>query len=355
MIDLLSTDAKVFVACAGAGIGLIQDLWRTPGASAYFVGAAVPYAKEETDRFLGFVPENYCSAETAIDLAIASFLRAARVGEHPVGVGITGVVASTSIHRGDHRVHVAAISRSRALQATRVLMKGVGLSKRASDDCMATVIADAALRMAAGLLSPIDPPPEPVADEALLTRVLARPLYAADGRRETAVDATTSVLFPGAFNPLHVGHVEMARAVEKQTGKRVVFELCCTPPHKDGVPAADALRRAAAINAAGHDLMMTREALYIDKARRSPGAGFVIGADAAVRMLDPKWGPEPKKLIREFETLETTFYVFDRGDVGRAQMWDAAGGATARNTALFQMMSGRWDVSSTELRGNGVG
>jgi hypothetical protein len=51
--------------------------------------------------------------------------------------------------------------------------------------------------------------------------------------------------------------------------------------------------------------------LFIDKARKHPGAHFAIGADTFDRMLNPKWGPvEP--MIAEFRSLGTRFYVAPR-------------------------------------------
>lgn len=350
MYELLSTNAKVYVAACGAGIGLIRDLWATPGASAYFVGATVPYAKEETDRFLGFAPEQYVSPETAIDLSIAAFLRAALCGENPIGVGITASIAGKAIHRGDHRgeIHVLA-RRVKDVSLLVKLEKDTGLGARVCDDYAISDRAEDLIRHALKL---------PMLDKELAVLLAntkdqvewkglyERPVFCADGRREKDIDPKKTALFPGAFNPLHVGHKAMAAAVERATGRRVVFELSTTTPHKEAVSVAELLYRVAHINAAGHDAIITEGLpLYIDKARRWPSVHFCIGADAALRMLDPKWGPEVEPMLADFAMLETRFLVFERGESTLEQIW---GSGIYRS--IFYKMNGAWPVSSSELR-----
>lgn len=349
MHELLSTNAKVYVAACGAGIVLIRELWATPGASAYFVGATMPYAKEEADRFLGYTPEQYVSPETAIDLSIAAFLRAARYGESPIGVGITASIAGKEVHLGDHRgeIHVIA-RRPKDVSLFVPLEKRSGLTARMIDDWEISLRAQDLIRHAARL------PMIDVELEAQLAETDARvewkglserPVFCADGRREKDIDPKKVALFPGAFNPIHVGHMSMAAEVERQTGKKVVFELLATTPHKEPVSAAELLYRIAHINKAGFDAILTEGIpLYIDKARRWPGIDFCIGADAAMRMLDPKWGPEVDSMLREFECFGSRFYVFERNGV------DGLKSTSSRVPLVFQWLKGSWPVSSSELR-----
>ena len=69
------------------------------GSSAYLSGATFPYAPEEQEELLGFMPEHFCSREAAVDLASAAYMKAYRFGgKKPVGVGITASVASEKEH-----------------------------------------------------------------------------------------------------------------------------------------------------------------------------------------------------------------------------------------------------------------
>src|SRR5262245_39626243 len=117
--------ARVYVASTGAGAGLQGMLWRLPGSSSFLVGASFPYAAEATDEFLGFRPDHYCSPDTALDLATEAFLRAG-AGEQAIGIGLTASVATTAIHRGAHRIHIAWITARGACGHDLTLEKGAG-------------------------------------------------------------------------------------------------------------------------------------------------------------------------------------------------------------------------------------
>lgn len=352
MYELLSTNAKVYVAACGAGIGLIRDLWATPGASAYFVGATVPYAKEETDRFLGFTPEQYVSDDTGRDLAVSAFLRASLQGPYPIGIGITASIASKQPHRGEHRAFIWVMRREypELTKTSTTFTKRIGRIERVLNDedisCEAGDLLRNALHLEMWDKEQEERLNQPGPVQSTRSRILERPVFCADGRREKDIDPKKTALFPGAFNPLHVGHKAMAAAVERATGRRVVLELSTTTPHKEAVSAAELLYRVAHINAAGHDAIITEGLpLYIDKARRWPGVHFCIGADAALRMLDPKWGPEVEPMLVDFAMLETRFLVFERGESTLEQIW---GSGIYRS--IFYKMNGAWPVSSSELR-----
>ena len=58
-------------------------------------------------------------------------------------------------------------------------------------------------------------------------------------------------LFGGSFNPIHNGHIDMARRVKEQFGlSRVLFMVAKDPPHKEllgNVSAEARLRTAEAV------------------------------------------------------------------------------------------------------------
>ena len=357
----------VFVAATGAGAGMQAALWEVPGSSAYLAGAAFPYAAHEVERFLGFRPARFCAEETALDLAIAAYLRAREAAGAeesaavPLGLGLTASVASLTAHRGDHRVVVATLSpRGAAIWSAR-LEKGSGAAQRSGDGHLADELGLHALLVAAGVAGGQAPTVgaeisrRDASDDEVRSRILARPAFAPGGRRTTvsAEEARVSALLPGSFDPFHAGHRMMADAVEQQCLRRVIYTITADPVHKPRLRAIELLDRVASI-AAQPGIPRTvaitcADPLFIDKARRFPGAGIVLGVDALMRMLDPAWGPRIAEMLDDFRSLGTRFYVVGRrlGD-----RWITLDDVPVPDAFadLFEAVEGRLDVSSTALR-----
>jgi len=109
MESLLDKNVSVYTACAGVGAEIPKELWVI-GCSKFLVGSQFLYDRSTTDEFLGFAPESYSSAETAMELAMASYRKAfLDDGREPIGLGVTGTVASNRIFKGGQRVHLAVM------------------------------------------------------------------------------------------------------------------------------------------------------------------------------------------------------------------------------------------------------
>jgi len=311
--NLLEANRRIYVVATGAGAGLQKLLWDVPGISKVLAGAEFPYAADATDRFLGFVPERYCSIETAIALAMEAYYRAFQLQRAgAIGLGLSASVASAAEHRGDHRIFAATVSDDDCrLYAVR-LSKGSGPDARARDGDICDRLGLAALLHAAGQAE--EPSPisgmiefhsERCADRALSV-LLEHPLFTrAAKRRPAPANGNGLTLFPGAFNPPHDAHYWMARE------HSATFHVTIDPPHKPPLGVAEIIQRAKLLE--GYDRIFTRDdPLYIDKARRFPGARILLGADALVRLLDPAWGQEIEPMVQEFRSLGIRFLVADR-------------------------------------------
>ena len=314
--SLLESGYRIYVAATGAGAGIQQELWNVPGISKVLVGADFPYAKEATDRYLGYSPDHYCDRETAVALAMESYTRAWSAGTYALGLGLTATVATKDIHRGEHRVHAAVIRDGFCKVWTVVLDKHDG-SMREEDGRTSDLIGISAIREAihvdsfeVALEARQFPPVRSVesfdATSLALKNILARPLFTSTGKRlQAPANGNGLVLFPGAFNPPHEGHFWMANEHE------AMFQITLDAPHKPSLSVTDVLQRAKLLE--GHDrLFTTGDPLYLDKAKRFPGSSILIGVDAIQRMLDPKWGLEIPAMLDEFRKLGIKFLVADR-------------------------------------------
>ena len=95
-------------------------------------------------------------------------------------------------------------------------------------------------------------------------------------------------ILPGAFDPLHAGHVGMWRSAKRLLGYSVEFELSVHNVDKRSLGAAQIARCAGQFQA-GMSLWMTKAATFVEKSILFPGATFVVGADTIIRLADPKY------------------------------------------------------------------
>ncbi|CAM9486106.1 unnamed protein product, partial [Hapterophycus canaliculatus] len=144
-----------------------------------------------------------------------------------------------------------------------------------------------------------------------------------------------TVVLPGSYNPLHRGHLgllEAARAALEKTlldtsgggGKTMVhgvFEISVSNVDKGGLAAEEVRRRAAQFaepRGVGwpYPVVVTRAPLFSQKARLFPGCAFVVGADTAKRIIDPRYygNSQMVSALAEIRHLGCSFIVGGRED-----------------------------------------
>jgi len=363
--DMGDSAPRLYIIATGAGMGLQNMVWSVPGISSFFVGAASPYGTEDTVRTLGFTPSGFVKIETAVDLAITAYMRAYKPGRKAVGFGLTASVASTTTHRGAHRIIAAIFGDDGCWTVEFEIPKGEGDEQRKIDGAVADNFGVAFIEW---YFSERNGVTAKEATDLARARILAHPYFQADGTRGTLedIDPKKTVFFPGAYNPLHRGHTESAEACmcKLQIGtqgladRKLVYSTTVNPVHKASLTPAEMLQRAVMMR--GKDFVLTEnDPLYVDKARKFPGAWFVMGADSMDRMLDPKWGQPVKRMVVEMAQLGCHFLVPGRlvpmpdgsqeymtCDMVREKHEKDLGGMYDH----FHEVNFRLDISSTELR-----
>ncbi len=101
---------QAVLAITGGGTGAIAELLRVPGGSRLLLEAVIPYDPRSLAEFLGAVPEQACSGETAVAMAERARQRAAAIARAeaaPIGLGATASLVSDRPKQGDHRCHIA--------------------------------------------------------------------------------------------------------------------------------------------------------------------------------------------------------------------------------------------------------
>src|SRR5262245_32927137 len=282
---------QVVLAITGGGSGAIAELLRVPGGSRLLLEALVPYDARSLTAFLGVEPGQACSLEPAVAMAQRARERAAKLvptGAQLVGLGATAGLVTDRPRQGEHRFHLAATTEAGTDQCSVVLAKG-RRDRPGEEDLVARAIVlwlgracgvavssprsllDADERYAEAIVQPGDPVDQLLADS--LTRVTAWP----DGQLAASAPPPAVVL-PGSFNPLHDGHLSLARVAEEIRQQPVAFEISVTNVDKPPLAASEVRNRLAQF-AWRARVELTRAPTFLEKSRLFPGATFVLGAE----------------------------------------------------------------------------
>lgn len=160
--------------------------------------------------------------------------------------------------------------------------------------------------------------------------------------------------YGGTFNPIHKGHIEVAKAAKRHLNlNRVVLIPSAQPPHKRGVAPAEhrlAMTRLAAKSAPGLEVsdiehQRSGPSFTVDTVKalkkQYPSADlfFIVGSDSVPQLHTWKRIGELKKDI--------TFAVASRG--GRSMQADLAANKAGVNLAQVPIDAPH-EVSSTKIR-----
>jgi nicotinic acid mononucleotide adenylyltransferase len=296
------------------------------------------------------------------------------VGTDLVGLGATAALVSDRPRRGEHRFHIAFANAagpdSTGAHCSCVLAKG-RRDRGAEEDLVSRAIV-LWLARACGVAAP-SPQSLLDADEHFaetgvaagetagdtIDRLVAgehdRVTVQPDGQMMLSAPRPV-VLFPGSFNPMHEGHVLLARVAEELRQQPLAFELSVTNVDKPPL-AGETVRGRLAQFAWKSPVELTRAPTFLEKSRLFPKTTFVIGADTAERLVAAKYyGDDELRMHGALEEIANS-----GGSFLVAVRIDAAGRVRAlsdipvprRYADLFTQIPEhrfRLDTSSSEIR-----
>ena len=348
---------QAYFAIAGGGTDALADLLRTPGASGLVEGATIPYSPGQMTEFLGYEVAQACCQATAWKMANAAFRRVNnnKAGRSPLGVACTAALGTNRVRKGESRAHIAlqtsdavytftvrfardeqkelsasadqfaAIRAQQERVVSDVLLSAlryVQAARRRSPsaltrDCQKTLPLVALDNLTTQYTVTTDCQPLPDSWRNLFQGTIDETYYSPSLATRNSPLATIRAIFPGSFNPIHDGHRRMRALASAILHCPVCYELSVLNADKPTTSPGEAAWRLNEIAKmdAHAEVILSRTPLFIDKARRHPGATFVVGADTMARINDPKYCQSEtafNEMIAEFTRLNIRFLVFGR-------------------------------------------
>ena len=132
---------------------------------------------------------------------------------------------------------------------------------------------------------------------------------------------TSSLIFPGSFDPLHDGHRRMARIAAERLGRTVEYEISMTNVDKPVMDLVEIEVRLAQFDE-HTPVWLSCAPTFVDKARIFPASTIIIGADTALRVGAVRYYENQAArdtAIATLAELQCRFLVFGRLIHGRFQ------------------------------------
>jgi hypothetical protein len=291
---------KLVLEFAGAGSLALYQLHSVAGSSRTIIEATDRYASTSLADLLGELPGQFVSRETAAAMAGRAYRRAMRLAEPGtlcLGVACTAAIATDRVRRGEDRCWIAVRDSAGVSSYGLVMLKGA--RDRLGEEQLVSQLLLRAIAEACGIgaavpLATRDGEQVETARESagdplaqLLDGAARMVLVAPDGTA-TADQPVQGALLSGSFNPLHAGHERLAEAAAATLGMPATFELPILNADKAALGYAEIERRLAQFRWR-YPVVLSRAALFVDKAALFPGCVFVLGYDTAARLVDPRY------------------------------------------------------------------
>ena len=315
---LHDTPRQIVISFAGAGSQALAWLHSVGGSSRTVLESTDHYSPRSLSDLIGTPPSQFASPQVANTMATRAYLRACELsdpGTPVAGIGCTATIATDRKKRGNHRVCVSACTE------TGVLTYGLTMTKgRRSRQDEERLVSLLLLRIIAAVSQvPFDLSlpllkGETVHDsqrhadlvERLLGGEFELVMAHPDGYFIPQRQRTGEIILSGSFNPLHNGHLELARTVSEKLGQSVSFELPLINADKAPIDSAEVYRRTAQFFQDDQHLFLTRAPLFNQKAQLFPRSTFVIGVDTADRLVQPRFYQDSiAKMAKAFDEIRT--------------------------------------------------
>lgn len=330
----------------------------------------MPYSMASMAQLLGKMPLQFTSKQAAEDMALAAFNRALKLsgpGLQVMGVGFTGSLASSRPKHGEHRFYVSTRTQN-CLRTSHVTLSK-GLRSRVEEDKVSSyfllkAIADGC-KVPATIQSDVQEPELPKEsveqfdEDQELQQVIDGQVCMKVYHFSDSMDKNFNrkIILPGSFNPLHDGHLRLLEVASSMCDDGLpCFEISAINADKPPLSIAEIKRRVEQFRKVGKNVIISNQPYFYKKAELFPGSAFVIGADTAARLVNPKYyGGDYNRMLEillECKNTGTTFLVGGRNIEGVFKVLEDLDIPVELREMFISIPEEkfRMDISSTDIR-----
>jgi len=314
---------KIVAAVTGGATGIFGHYLAQGGKSANFLEGIIPYSTKSTDLFLGYPPDNYCSALTARQLAMRSYERVGTLDpdsneDERLGIGITASLMKVDKERSERKNKVFIARQTKGLtECIEIHLSKLKLWSRSMQESAISQMLyygiDDDLRQLYRMLMNYKNIGR--IEHLELNSAAFYPIIWDHSRFTDSNNYENIIIVPGSFNPVHSQHAAIVKYLrEKFPNKKIKAELSITNVDKVSLDAITLEERIKHIGESKvfDDLIVSNAARFSEKFKLFTKTTFAIGADTYNRLRYSY--TKIKDFYRSLELYNNKLIVFPRID-----------------------------------------
>ncbi|CAK86766.1 unnamed protein product (macronuclear) [Paramecium tetraurelia] len=322
LVKQLNDSQLIVLYTAGAGAQALCHFTLHPGSSKYAMESSSFYAKGSLELLLNRNIEKFVTEQVAEDMALKALIRSHEILRQEyitdkydfcsirfnttLGIGVTAAIRSVNERQGRHHAFICLNFGIAKYTYYLDLVKGVR-TREEEDQFISDILFKLIIKHSSQHQQQIKEQEEEVLDKIQIlenaksmnlnlikslqnqTGLLNSILITANQYQLNPI-VQDAIILSGSFNPIHFGHIELAKMSQQLMGlPNVYFELSIKNADKQDITIQDVEKRIELMKKQNLNIILSNKAFFKDKNLFLKNGAFAIGVDTYKRVVDVKY------------------------------------------------------------------